>query len=51
MKKLFYIIMFALTSAASFTACTEEEVTPNGTEIPNGGGNVIDRDFPDRPKR
>jgi hypothetical protein len=37
MKKLFYIIVFALVCAGSFTACTEEEVTPS-SELENGGG-------------
>jgi hypothetical protein len=35
MKKIIYIILFALVSAASITACTEEEVTPLSS---NGGG-------------
>ena len=39
MKKLIYILLFAFVSAMSFTACTEEEVTPS-TEL-NGGGNPI----------
>jgi len=43
MKKLFYILMIAFASAATFTSCTEEEVTPNKTEIPNGSGGAIDR--------
>lgn len=37
MKKLFYIIVFALVCAGSFTACTEEEVAPS-SELENGGG-------------
>lgn len=37
MKKLFYIILFSLVCAGSFTACTEEEVAPS-TELDNGGG-------------
>ncbi|MBL7841655.1 MAG: hypothetical protein JNJ75_16040 [Cyclobacteriaceae bacterium] len=37
MKKLLYITLFALVCAGSFTACTEEEVTPT-TELDNGGG-------------
>ena len=37
MKKLLYIVLFALVCAGSFTACTEEEVTPS-TELDNGGG-------------
>jgi hypothetical protein len=36
MKKIIYIILFALVSAASITACTEEEVTPQQNF--NGGG-------------
>jgi hypothetical protein len=37
MKKLIYIALFAVVTAMSVTACTEEEVTPS-TEF-NGGGN------------
>jgi len=40
MKKLFYIVLFALTTAMTVTACTEEEIKPQ-TEL-NGGGNGID---------
>jgi len=40
MKKLIYILLFAFVTAVSFTACTEEEVTPS-TEL-NGGGNPSD---------
>ncbi|MFZ2907045.1 MAG: hypothetical protein WAZ98_12635 [Cyclobacteriaceae bacterium] len=38
MKKLFYILLFAIVSASSFTACTEEEVAPS-SELENGGAN------------
>jgi hypothetical protein len=38
MKKLFYSILVALTLSLSFTACTEEEVTPDNA---NGGGTGI----------
>ena len=41
MKKIIYIILFAFVSSVSFTACTEEEVTPS-TEL-NGGG-AADKD-------
>lgn len=40
MKKLIYILMFALVIAMTFTACTEEEVAPK-SELENGGGNGI----------
>jgi hypothetical protein len=36
MKKIIYIILFALVSSVAVTACTEEEVTPQQTF--NGGG-------------
>ena len=36
MKKILYILFFALTLATSFTACTEENVAPKTSE---GGGN------------
>ena len=36
MKKLFYAVLFAVITAMSVTACTEEEIKPN-TEL-NGGG-------------
>lgn len=42
MKKFIYIIMFALASAASITACTEEEVTPVNNTSGNGGGGISD---------
>ena len=41
MKKFIYILLFAFTIAMSFTACTEEEVTPS-TELENGGGTGSD---------
>lgn len=37
MKKLLYVILLAFVCAGTFTACTEEEVTPT-TELENGGG-------------
>lgn len=36
MKKIIYILLFALVSSATITACTEEEVTPQ--QGFNGGG-------------
>jgi hypothetical protein len=39
MKKLFYILLFAFSSALTFTACSDEEVNPS-TELDNGGGGV-----------
>ncbi len=36
MKKIVYAILLSLVAFISFTACTEEEVSPN-TEL-NGGG-------------
>lgn len=41
MKKIIYTLLFAFAASVTFTACTEEEVTPN-TEL-NGGG-VGDKD-------
>ena len=38
MKKLFYILLLVITSFATFTACTEENVTPRGGDAPAGGG-------------
>jgi hypothetical protein len=35
MKKIIYIILFALVSSVAITACTEEEVAPSSS---NGGG-------------
>jgi hypothetical protein len=40
MKKIIYIILFALTSSLAITACTEEEVAPSTSE--NGGGSGHD---------
>ncbi|MEY4931121.1 MAG: hypothetical protein RI909_1845 [Bacteroidota bacterium] len=40
MKKIIYIMLFAVLASASFTACTEEEVKPQ-TEGSNGGGSPI----------
>jgi len=41
MKKLIYILLLAVSISASFTACTEEEVTPT-SDVRNGGGGVAD---------
>jgi hypothetical protein len=38
MKKLIYILLFALSVSATFTACTEEEVTPTEMSRNSGGG-------------
>lgn len=39
MKKLLYILLFALVSASAITACTEEEVAPTANDAtPNGSG-------------
>jgi len=32
MRKLFYILIFAVTSSMVITSCTEEEVTPSTGE-------------------
>ena len=41
MKKLIYILLIALSTSATLTACTEEEITP--TELTrNGGGGISD---------
>jgi hypothetical protein len=43
MKKLLYILLFALVSASAITACTEEEVAPTSTDNSlNGGGTGSD---------
>lgn len=39
MKKIIFTLLIAFVSAFSFTACTEEEVTPIGLD--NGGGKDI----------
>ncbi|WP_262898690.1 hypothetical protein [Dawidia soli] len=36
MKKIIYILLFALVSSVTITACTEDEVTPQ--QGLNGGG-------------
>ncbi len=41
MKKFIYILLLAVVSAASFTSCTEEEVTPS-TEL-SGGAEVSEK--------
>ena len=38
MKKLFYILLLVVTSFATFTSCTEENVSPRTSEYPAGGG-------------
>jgi hypothetical protein len=38
MKKLFYILLLVITSFATFTACTEENVTPREGDAPPAGG-------------
>lgn len=40
MKKILYIILFALTTSLSMTACTEEEITPSKQR--NSGGGISD---------
>jgi hypothetical protein len=41
MKKILYILLLVVVCAATFTACSEDEVTPK-TENTNGGGNGQD---------
>jgi len=38
MKKILYVILFVITIATSFTACTEENVAPKTNEGGSGGG-------------
>jgi hypothetical protein len=40
MKKLFYILLIALTAMTTISSCTEEEVSPSTTM--NGGGSPIE---------
>jgi hypothetical protein len=40
MKKVIYMLLFAIASSIAFTACTEEEVAP--TTVMNGGGGSIE---------
>ncbi len=40
MKKFIYIAFFALVSAASFSACSEEEIKPQTTMEGGGAGSV-----------
>lgn len=40
MKNLIYILLFALISAMTITACTEEEIAPSADCNDNGGGGV-----------
>ena len=42
MKKFIYILLFTVVCAASFTACTEEEVKPT-SELENGGGGAVEK--------
>jgi hypothetical protein len=37
MKKIIYLLLFSIASSITFTACTEEEITPN-TELSGGSG-------------
>lgn len=41
MKKFIYILLLAFVCAASFTSCTEEEVTPK-SDLEAGGGTGSD---------
>jgi hypothetical protein len=41
MKKVLYILAFAVVTSVAFTACTEEVVTPK-TENNNGSGTGTD---------
>jgi hypothetical protein len=38
MKKLIYTLVLVVASFATFTSCTEENVTPRGGDAPAGGG-------------
>ena len=40
MKKILYILFFALTLATSFTACTEENVAPKTNDGTGNGGGI-----------
>lgn len=42
MKKLLYTIALVFVLATSFTACTDENVTPKTNDGNNGGGGMID---------
>lgn len=42
MKKLLYILLFALVSASAITACTEEEVAPSSSSLGSGGAGAVD---------
>ena len=42
MKKLLYLLAFALLTSVSMTSCTEEEIAPQ-TELRNGGGEALDK--------
>jgi hypothetical protein len=48
MKKILYILLFSIAAATSFTACTEEEITPS-TELDNGGTTASDDPIRVRP--
>ncbi len=37
MKKLFYILLLVVTSFATFTSCTEENVSPRTGDAPPAG--------------
>lgn len=39
MRKIIYFLLISIVTSVTFTACTEEEVTPN-TELSGGGAEV-----------
>lgn len=39
MKKIIYVILFCITSAAAVSSCTEEEVAPRN-QVDNAGGQI-----------
>ncbi|WP_276374347.1 hypothetical protein [Chryseolinea sp. H1M3-3] len=42
MKKIIYLLLFAIAGSLTITSCTEEEVTPTTELSRNGGGGGID---------
>ncbi len=40
MKKFIYICLFTIVSAATFSACSEEEIKPQTTTESTGAGSV-----------
>jgi hypothetical protein len=38
MKKLFYILLLTVATSMTFSACTEEEITPRTETVGGGGG-------------